>query len=185
MIKSDKWIRRMAFSHMMIDPFVESQVSKGVISFGLSSYGYDIRLGDTFKVFTDINSAIVDPKKFDEKAFITLTAPSILIPPNSFILGASVEYFKVPRNVTCLCLSKSSYARCGISVGMTPFEAGWEGQPTLEIFNTTPLPARVYANEGICQVIFFEADEQCEVSYADRKGKYQHQRGITLPTVKE
>ncbi|SRR5260370_2378415 len=183
-IKADRWIRRMVLDHEMISPFVDEQVSRGVISFGLSSYGYDVRVSNIFKIFTNVNSAIVDPKKFDERAFVEVVADSILIPPNSFVLATSVESFKVPRNITCLCIGKSSYARCGIQVGMTPFEAGWRGQPTLEIFNATPLPAKIYANEGICQVVFFEGDEYCETSYEDRKGKYQDQVGVTLPKVK-
>lgn len=182
-IKSDKWIRWMANTYAMITPFVDAQVSKGVISYGLSSYGYDIRVGDTFKLFTNTNSAIVDPKNFDEKSFVEIVADSIIIPPGSFTLARSVEHFIIPRDVTALCIGKSSYARCGIFIGMTPFEAGWQGYPTLEIHNGTPLPAKIYANEGICQVLFFQSDEQCETSYADRKGKYQDQVEITLPKV--
>lgn len=183
MLKSDRWIRKMALEHGMINPFSEKQVREGVVSYGLSSYGYDLRVADEFKVFTNVNSAIIDPKGFDEKSFVTIRADSILIPPNSFALARSVEYFKIPRSVLTICVGKSTYARCGIIVNVTPFEPEWEGFVTLEISNTTPLPARVYANEGLCQILFFQSDEICETSYADRKGKYQAQKGIVLPKL--
>ena len=163
-IKSDKWIRRMALEHDMINPFTEKQVRQGVVSFGLSSYGYDLRVADEFKIFTNVNSAIVDPKKFDEKSFVTIQADSIMVPPNSFALARSVEYFKIPRDVLTICVGKSTYARCGIIVNVTPFEPEWEGFVTLEISNTTPLPAKFYANEGLCQILFFQGDEPCETS---------------------
>lgn len=183
MIKSDRWIRKMSRDHAMISPFEERQVQKDVISFGLSSYGYDIRIADQFKIFTNINTSIVDPKSFDLRSFVDFKGPVCIIPPNSFALGMSVEYFKIPRNVMTICVGKSTYARCGIITNVTPFEPEWEGYVTLEISNTTPLPAKIYANEGIAQVVFFESDEVCEVSYADKKGKYQAQRGITIPRV--
>ena len=173
----------MALDKAMIVPFEERQVRKGVISYGLSSYGYDIRISDEFKIFTNINTTIVDPKSFDPRSFVDFRGPVCVIPPNSFALGRSVEYFKIPRNVMTICLGKSTYARCGIITNVTPFEPEWEGFVTLEISNTTPLPARIYANEGIAQVLFFESDETCAVSYADRQGKYQGQQGIVLPTV--
>jgi len=182
-IKADTWIRRMALEQKMIEPFVESQVRDGVISYGLSSYGYDIRVADEFKIFTNINSTIVDPKNFDEQSFVDFKGEVCIIPPNSFALARTVEYFRIPRNILTICLGKSTYARCGIIVNVTPFEPEWEGHATLEISNTTPLPARIYAGEGIAQVVFFEADEVCEVSYADKKGKYQAQREITLPRI--
>ncbi len=182
-IKADTWIRRMALEKQMIDPFVESQVRKGVISYGLSSYGYDIRVADEFKIFTNINSTIVDPKNFDEQSFVDFKGEVCIIPPNSFALARTVEYFRIPRSILTICLGKSTYARCGIIVNVTPFEPEWEGHATLEISNTTPLPAKIYAGEGIAQVVFFEADEVCEVSYADKKGKYQAQREITLPRI--
>ncbi len=182
-IKADKWIRKMAAEHRMIEPFSEKQVSKGVISFGLSSYGYDIRIADEFKIFTNINTAIVDPKEFDTKSFVDFKGSVCIIPPNSFALGRSVEYFRVPRNIMTICVGKSTYARCGIITNVTPLEPEWEGYITLEVSNTTPLPARIYANEGIAQILFFESDELCEVSYGDRKGKYQGQQGITIPKV--
>jgi dCTP deaminase len=182
-IKADKWIRRMAREHKMIHPFEEKQVRKGVISYGLSSYGYDIRVADEFKLFTDIYSTLVDPKKFDPKSFVDIKAKSIIIPPNSFALARTVEYFRIPRNVLTVCLGKSTYARCGIIVNVTPFEPEWEGTATLEISNTTPLPAKIYANEGIAQVLFFESDEICETSYADKKGKYLKQLEVTLPKL--
>ena len=186
-IKSDKWIRRMAQEHGMIEPFVERQVrgegADRVISFGVSSYGYDVRCADEFKVFTNINSATVDPKNFDEKSFVDFHGDSCIIPPNSFALARTVEYFRIPRNVLTICLGKSTYARCGIIVNVTPFEPEWEGYVTLEFSNTTPLPARIYAGEGCAQVLFFESDKDdvCEVSYRDRGGKYQGQVGVTLP----
>jgi dCTP deaminase len=182
-IKSDKWIRKMALDHDMINPFSEKQVRSGVVSYGLSSYGYDLRVADEFKIFTNVNSAIIDPKKFDERSFVTVSSDCCLVPPNSFALARSVEYFKIPRDVLTICVGKSTYARCGIIVNVTPFEPEWEGFVTLEISNTTPLPARVYANEGLCQILFFQSDEQCETSYKDRKGKYQAQTGIVLPKV--
>ncbi|MBI3597041.1 MAG: dCTP deaminase [Nitrospirae bacterium] len=183
MIKSDRWIRKMAKEQGMISPFEEKQIRQGVISFGLSSYGYDIRIADEFKIFTNINTTIVDPKNFDLKSFVDFKGPVCIIPPNSFALGMSVEYFKIPRNVMTICVGKSTYARCGIITNVTPFEPEWEGFVTLEISNTTPLPAKIYANEGIAQVVFFESDEPCETSYADKKGKYQAQRGITVPRI--
>ena len=182
-IKSDRWIRKMALEHDMINPFSEKQVREGVISYGVSSYGYDLRVGDEFKIFTNVNSAMIDPKKFDEKSFVSLSAECCIIPPNSFALARSVEYFKIPRDVLTICVGKSTYARCGVIVNVTPFEPEWEGFVTLEISNTTPLPAKIYANEGLCQVIFFLSDEDCEVSYKDKKGKYQAQGGIVLPRL--
>jgi len=183
MIKSDRWIRRMAQEHDMINPYSEKQVSQGVISYGVSSYGYDLRVADEFKIFTNVNSTIVDPKKFDERSFVTVNADVAIIPPNSFALARSVEYFKIPRDVLTVCVGKSTYARCGIIVNVTPFEPEWEGFVTLEISNTTPLPAKIYANEGLCQILFFQSDEVCETSYKDRKGKYQAQKGIVLPKL--
>jgi len=182
-LKSDKWIRKMALEHGMIVPFEDGQVSSGVVSFGLSSYGYDLRIADEFKIFTNVRSSVVDPKDFDPRSFVDFKGPVCVVPPNSFVLGRTVEYLKIPRNVLTICLGKSTYARCGIIVNVTPFEPEWEGHATLEISNTTPLPARVYANEGIAQVVFFESDEQCEKSYADKKGKYQKQVGVTPPRV--
>jgi len=173
----------MALEKGMIKPFEERQVRQGSISYGLSSYGYDIRIADEFKIFTNINTTIVDPKAFDPRSFVDHQGPVAIIPPNSFALGRSVEYFKIPRNVLTICVGKSTYARCGIITNVTPFEPEWEGFVTLEISNTTPLPARIYANEGIAQVLFFESDETCQTSYADRQGKYQGQQGIVLPTV--
>ena len=182
-IKSDKWIRRMAREHRMIDPFAENQVRDGVISYGVSSYGYDIRVAGEFKIFTNVNSTIVDPKRFDQQSFVDFKGDVCIVPPNSFALARTVEYFRIPRSILTICLGKSTYARCGIIVNVTPFEPEWEGTATLEISNTTPLPAKIYANEGIAQVVFFEADEICEISYADKKGKYQAQREITLPRI--
>jgi dCTP deaminase len=182
-IKSDKWIRRMAIQHRMIEPFAEDQVRDGVISYGVSSYGYDIRVADEFKIFTNINSTIVDPKRFDQQSFVDFKGDICIIPPNSFALARTVEYFRIPRNILTICVGKSTYARCGVIVNVTPFEPEWEGTATLEISNTTPLPAKIYAKEGIAQVVFFEADEICETSYADKKGKYQAQREITLPRI--
>ena len=182
-LKNDAWIRRMAMEHKMIEPFVENQVRDGVISFGLSSYGYDIRVTDQFKIFTNVHSAIVDPKHFNPDSFVDYEGEICVIPPNSFVLTRTVEYFRIPRGVLTMCIGKSTYARCGLIVNVTPFEPEWEGFVTLEISNTTPLPARIYASEGIAQVIFLEADEVCEVSYADRKGKYQAQREIVLPRI--
>jgi len=173
----------MALEHGMIEPFVESQVREGVISYGLSSYGYDIRVADEFKIFTNVYSAVVDPKHFDPRSMIDYKGDICVIPPNSFALARTVEYFRIPRSVLTLCVGKSTYARCGIIVNVTPFEPEWEGYVTLEISNTTPLPARIYAHEGIAQVIFFEGDEVCKVSYADKKGKYQKQGDIVLPKI--
>jgi dCTP deaminase len=182
-IKSDRWIKRMALERRMIEPFSENQIRDGVISYGLSSYGYDIRVADEFKIFTNVNSTIVDPKRFDQQSFVDFRGDVCIVPPNSFALARTVEYFRIPRNILTVCLGKSTYARCGIIVNVTPFEPEWEGTATLEISNTTPLPAKIYANEGIAQVVFFEADETCETSYADKKGKYQAQREITLPKI--
>jgi dCTP deaminase len=167
----------------MINPFAESQVREGVISYGLSSYGYDLRVADEFKIFTNVNSTIVDPKGFDSRSFVEFQGPVCVVPPNSFALARSVEYFKIPRNVITICLGKSTYARCGIIVNVTPLEPEWEGFVTIEISNTAPLPARVYPNEGLCQIVFFESDELCEISYKDKKGKYQAQQGIVLPKI--
>ena len=182
-IKADKWIRKMAKETGMIEPFVDGLVREGVISYGLSSYGYDIRVSNEFKIFTNVHSAIVDPKNFTPQSFIDFTGDVCVIPPNSFVLAQTVEYFRIPRDVLTVCLGKSTYARCGLIVNVTPFEPEWEGYVTLEISNTTPLPARVYANEGIAQVLFFLSDEMCETSYADRKGKYQKQQSIVLPRI--
>ena len=182
-IKSDRWIRRMAREHRMIEPFADHQVREGVVSYGVSSYGYDVRIADEFKIFTNMNSTIVDPKQIDPASMLDFKGPVALIPPNSFALGRTIEYFRVPRNVLTICLGKSTYARCGIITNVTPFEPEWEGHVTLEISNTTPLPAKIYANEGIAQVLFFQSDEPCEISYKDKKGKYQAQRGVTLPRL--
>ncbi len=182
-VKSDKWIKKMAQKEGMIEPFVANQVKSGAISYGVSSYGYDIRVSDEFKIFTNVNSCIIDPKNFDSYSFVNYKGDVCIVPPNSFALARTVEYFRIPRNVITICLGKSTYARCGIIVNVTPFEPEWEGYVTLEISNTTPLPAKIYSNEGIAQVLFFESDEVCEVSYADRKGKYQAQKGITLPKL--
>ncbi len=182
-VKSDRWIRQMAREQRMIEPFAEAQKREGVISYGLSSYGYDIRVADEYRIFTNVNTAIVDPKNFDARSFVEYKGDICVIPPNSFVLARSVEYFRIPRNVLTICLGKSTYARCGIIVNVTPFEPEWEGYVTLEISNTSPLPARVYSNEGLCQVIFLESDELCEVSYKDKKGKYQAQQGIVLPRI--
>jgi len=175
----------MALEHGMIEPFVDKQTTKGAISYGVSAYGYDIRVSDEFKVFTDVFNTVVDPKNFDEKSFVTIVNKECIIPPNSFALARTVEYFRIPRSTITVCVGKSTYARCGIIVNVTPFEPEWEGYVTLEISNTTPLPAKIYANEGIAQVLFFESDEPCEISYADKKGKYQSQTGITLPKMKD
>jgi len=186
-IKSDKWIRRMAETQRMIEPFEPGQVrevnGQKVVSYGTSSYGYDIRCSCEFKIFTNINSTIVDPKNFDEKSFVDFSGDICIIPPNSFALARTVEYFRIPRDVLVVCLGKSTYARCGIIVNVTPLEPEWEGHVTLEFSNTTPLPAKIYANEGVAQVLFFESDEPCETSYKDRGGKYQGQRGVTVPKV--
>ena len=179
-IKCDKWIRNKSINNDMIKPFVDNQINQGTISYGLSSYGYDIRVSNEYKIFTNVNNSIVDPKNFDRKSFIDFKGDVCIIPPNSFALARSVEYFKIPRNILTICLGKSTYARCGIIVNVTPFEPEWEGYVTLEISNTTPLPAKVYSNEGLCQVLFFESDEICEKSYLDKNGKYQKQTGITL-----
>jgi dCTP deaminase len=184
-IKSDNWIRRMVEQHRLIEPFEPGQVrhhgTERIISYGTSSYGYDVRCAPEFKIFTNINSTIVDPKHFDEKSFVDLSAEICIIPPNSFALARTVEYFRIPRNVLTVCLGKSTYARCGIICNVTPLEPEWEGHVTLEFSNTTPLPAKIYANEGVAQMLFFESDEVCVTSYADRGGKYQGQRGVTLP----
>jgi len=182
-IKSDIWIRRMALEQDMINPFEDRQVRQGCISYGLSSYGYDLRVADEFKIFTNIMSAVVDPKCFDERSFVTVQTNCCIIPPNSFVLARSVEYFKIPRDVLTICIGKSTYARCGIIVNVTPLEPEWEGFATLQISNTTPLPAKVYANEGLCQILFFQSDEACEISYKDKHGKYQDQQGIVLPKL--
>ena len=184
-IKSDRWIRRMAAEHGMIEPFSPQQVraegGQQIVSYGTSSYGYDVRCTDEFKIFTNINSTIVDPKSFDEKSFVDFKGPVCIIPPNSFALASTVEFFRIPRNVLVICLGKSTFARCGIIVNVTPLEPEWEGHVTLEFSNTTPLPAKIYANEGVAQMLFLESDEVCETSYKDRGGKYQGQRGVTLP----
>ena len=184
-IKSDRWIKRMALERQMIEPFVDDQVRTGVISYGVSSYGYDVRVGNEFKVFTNVYNTVVDPKAFDPKSFVDIVADQCIIPPNSFALASTIEYFRIPRDILTICLGKSTYARCGIIVNVTPFEPEWEGFVTLEISNTTPLPAKIYANEGICQVLFFEADadDVCERSYRDKDGKYQGQVGVTLPRL--
>jgi len=182
-IQPDSWIRRMANERGMIEPFVEKQVSTHVISYGVSSYGYDIRVADEYKIFTDVFSAIVDPKHFDPKSMVDFKGEVCIIPPNSFVLARTIEYFRIPRNVLTVCVGKSTYARCGLIVNVTPFEPEWEGYVTLEISNTTPLPAKVYSNEGIAQVLFFVADQECETSYKDRKGKYDKQTGVVPPKV--
>lgn len=184
-IKSDRWIRRMANEQGMIEPFEPGQVCDNgngpIVSYGTSSYGYDVRCADEFKIFTNINSAVVDPKNFDATSFVDLKSDICVIPPNSFVLARTIEYFRIPRNVLTICLGKSTYARCGIIVNVTPLEPEWEGHVTLEFSNTTPLPARIYAHEGVAQMLFFESDEACETSYRDRQGKYQGQTGVTLP----
>src|SRR5467141_2365314 len=182
-IKSDRWITKMSKQHAMIEPFADRQVREGVISYGVSSYGYDMRVAPEFKIFTNALSAVVDPKRFDPKSFVEFAGDVCIVPPNSFALARSIEYFRIPRNVLTICVGKSTYARCGIITNVTPFEPEWEGFVTLEISNTTPLPAKIYANEGIAQVLFFESDEACQTSYADRQGKYQGQQGIVLPTI--
>ena len=186
-IKSDRWIERMAKEYEMITPYQGQQVrefgSKRIISYGVSSYGYDVRCSNEFKIFTNINSATVDPKAFDESSFIDIESDICIIPPNSFALARTIEYFRIPRNILTICLGKSTYARCGIIVNVTPLEPEWEGHVTLEFSNTTPLPAKIYANEGVAQMIFLEADEVCAVSYLDRAGKYQGQTGVTLPEI--
>jgi dCTP deaminase len=182
-LKPDNWIKKMALEHRMIEPFVDAQVRAGVISYGVSSYGYDIRVADEYKIFTNVFSTIVDPKNFDPKSMVDYKGDNCVIPPNSFVLARTVEYFRIPRQVLTICLGKSSYARCGLIVNVTPFEPEWEGFVTLEISNTTPLPARIYSNEGIAQVLFFEGDAPCDISYADKKGKYQKQQSIQLPKL--
>ncbi|HLF26522.1 MAG TPA: dCTP deaminase [Anaerolineae bacterium] len=182
-IQPDRWIRKMAKEHGMIEPFEEGRVGNGVISYGVSSYGYDIRIADEFKIFTNVHSAIVDPKHFDPKSMVDFQGDVCIIPPNSFVLGRTIEYFRIPRNVLTICVGKSTYARCGLIVNVTPFEPEWEGHVTLEISNTTPLPAKIYSNEGIAQVLFFVADEECETSYKDKQGKYDKQTGIVLPRI--
>ena len=183
MIKSDKWIRESCYSKDMISPFVEHLDGEGKISYGLSSYGYDIRVADEYKIFTNALASVVDPKKFDEKSFVDFQGGHCIVPPNSFALARSVEYFRIPRDVLALCVGKSTYARCGIIVNVTPLEPGWEGILTLEISNTTPLPAKIYSNEGIAQLLFFQGSEVCETSYSDRKGKYLKQTGVVLPRI--
>lgn len=183
MLKSDSWIRENCLKNKMISPFVEKLVAKGRISYGLSSYGYDIRVANEYKVFTDVHNCVVDPKEFNSKSFVDIRAPYCIVPAHSFALSRSVEYFRIPRGVIGLCIGKSTYARCGIVVNITPLEPEWEGHLTLEISNTTPLPAKIYSNEGIAQLIFLESDKICEISYKDRKGKYQSQRGVTLPRI--
>ncbi|MBM4423846.1 MAG: dCTP deaminase [Chloroflexi bacterium] len=182
-LKPDHWIKKMALEQRMIEPFVEGQVRNGVISYGVSSYGYDIRVADEYKIFTNVFSAVVDPKHFDPQSMVDYKGDICIIPPNSFVLARTVEYFRIPRSMLTVCLGKSTYARCGLIVNVTPFEPEWEGFVTLEISNTTPLPARIYSNEGIAQVLFFEADEECDISYADKKGKYQAQQGVVLPRL--
>ena len=182
-IMSDIWIRRMAQEKGMIEPFVDAQKREGVISYGLSSYGYDARVGNEFKIFTNVDSAIVDPKNFASNSFVDRTTDVCIIPPNSFALARTVEYFRVPRDILVICVGKSTYARCGIIVNVTPLEPEWEGHVTLEFSNTTPLPAKIYANEGACQFLFLQGDQPCAVSYADKQGKYQGQRGVTLPKI--
>lgn len=182
-IKSDKWITRMCKERGMIEPFEEKQVRKGQISYGVSSYGYDIRVADEYKIFTNVNSTLVDPKSFDNRNFVSIKADHCIIPPNSFALAQTVEYFRIPRSTLAVCVGKSTYARCGLIVNVTPLEPEWEGILTLEISNTTQLPAKVYSNEGIAQLLFFESDELCETSYKDKNGKYMHQPGLTLPKL--
>ncbi|MCA1584437.1 MAG: dCTP deaminase [Acidobacteria bacterium] len=182
-IKADRWIREMSLGRGMIEPFEDRQVRHGVVSYGLSSYGYDIRVADEFKVFTNVYNTVVDPKHFNPQSFVDIKADVCIVPPNSFALARTIEYFRIPRDVLTVCLGKSTYARCGIIVNVTPFEPEWEGHVTIEISNTTPLPAKIYANEGIAQVLFFQSDEVCEVSYKDKQGKYQAQRGVTLPKI--
>jgi dCTP deaminase len=182
-LRPDHWIRKMALEHRMIEPFADRQIRDGIISYGVSSYGYDIRVADEFKIFTNVNTAVVDPKHFDPHSLVDYRGEICVIPPNSFVLARTVEYFRIPRDVLTICLGKSTYARCGIIVNVTPFEPEWEGYVTLEISNTAPLPAKIYANEGIAQVLFFTADESCEISYADKKGKYQAQQSIIPPRL--
>jgi dCTP deaminase len=180
-IKADRWIKKMALEHRMIEPFEDRQVREGVVSYGLSSYGYDIRVADEFKIFTNINNTVIDPKQFDPRSFVDVKTDVCIVPPNSFALARTIEYFRIPRDVLTVCLGKSTYARCGIIVNVTPLEPEWEGHVTLEFSNTTPLPAKIYAHEGVAQMLFFESDEVCAVSYRDRGGKYMRQQGVTLP----
>lgn len=185
-LKADTWIRQMSLEHKMIEPFCEKQIGKNVVSYGLSSYGYDIRVSDKFMIFTNVGATLVDPKQFDEKNVVEVDASEqgyCLVPPNSFALAHTIEYFRMPRDVLAICLGKSTYARCGIIVNVTPFEPEFEGHITIEISNTTPLPAKIYANEGIAQVLFLQGDEPCEISYKDKNGKYQGQTDITLPRI--
>jgi len=182
-VLSDKWIKKMASEHSMISPFEEKQVREGKISYGLSSFGYDARVSDEFKIFTNVNSEIVDPKNFKPSNFVTKKISECIIPPNSFVLASTIEYFKIPKDILVICLGKSTYARCGIIVNVTPLEPGWEGHVTLEFSNTTPLPAKIYANEGVAQFVFLQGNEKPEISYSDRKGKYMGQTGVTLPKV--
>jgi dCTP deaminase len=182
-IKPDQWIKRKALEEKMIEPFVDRQVRENVISYGLSSYGYDVRIADEFKIFTNLNTTIVDPKHLDARSLVDFQGEVCIIPPNSFALGRTLEYFRIPRQVMTICVGKSTYARCGIITNVTPLEPGWEGHVTLEISNTTPLPARIYAGEGIAQILFFESDEPCLISYNEKQGKYQSQQGVTLPRV--
>ena len=182
-VQSDKWIKRMAFDHKMIEPFEDKQIRGSSISYGVSSYGYDARVGSEFKIFTNVNTEIVDPKNFKPTSFVTKKGPECIIPPNSFVLASTIEYFRIPNDVLVICLGKSTYARCGIIVNVTPLEPSWCGNVTLEFSNTTPLPAKIYANEGACQFIFLKGNEKPEISYAKRKGKYMKQKGVTLPRV--
>ena len=182
-VMSDRWIRRMALDHGMIEPFVETQKREGVISYGLSSYGYDARVANEFKIFTNVDSAIIDPKAFSPASFVDRTGDTCIVPPNSFVLARTIEYFRIPRDILVICLGKSTYARCGIIVNVTPLEPEWEGQVTIEISNTTPLPAKIHAGEGICQFLFLQGNEPCETSYADKAGKYMRQRGVALPRM--
>src|SRR3977135_743826 len=183
MLKSDRGIRKMAIEHVVINPFSEKQVREGVISYGLSSYGYDLRVADEFKIFSNVKCTVVDPKNFDERSFVTVSSECAIVPPNSFALARSVEYFKIPRDVLTICVGKSTYARCGIIVNVTPFEPEWEGFVTLELSNSTPFAAKIYSNEGLCKILFFQGDEPCETSYKDKQGKYQKQTGIVLPKL--
>ena len=182
-VMSDRWITKMSREHGMIEPFEDHQVREGVISYGVSSYGYDMRVATEFRIFTNVMNTLIDPKDFDPRSFVAIEGEVCIVPPNSFALARSVEYFRIPRDIVTICVGKSTYARCGIIINVTPFEPEWEGFVTLEISNSTPLPAKIYANEGIAQVLFFQGDEACEVSYADKKGKYLKQRGVTLPKV--
>ena len=182
-IQPDSWIKKMCKEHNMIDPYEENQVSKGKISYGQSGFGYDVKISDEYRIFTNVNNSLVDPKNFSEENFVERKGPYCIIPPNSFVLGKTVEFFRIPKNVLCICVGKSTYARCGIIVNVTPLEPGWEGHVTLEFSNTTPLPAKIYANEGVAQFIFLKGNERPSVTYANRKGKYMKQKGVTLPKV--